>query len=106
MKCCRTSGQQTLMLRTIVPRWMDVSHMGILKWIVEISRVDIITEVSMLASQLALPRWGDLDTVLHIYAYLDIKHNSTMVFDPTYPDNDMRDFKDCDWSNFMVMYRK
>eukprot|EP00978_Attheya_sp_CCMP212_P012643 scaffold31629_cov68-Attheya_sp.AAC.1 len=78
------------------------SHIGILRWrMVEIGRVDIITdEVSILVSQLALPRRGHLDAVFHIYAYLDIKHNSTMVFDPTYPNIEIRDFKNCDWSNF------
>jgi hypothetical protein len=35
-----------------------------------------------------------------MYAYLHNKHNSTMVFDPSYPDIDMRDFKVCDWKNF------
>eukprot|EP00978_Attheya_sp_CCMP212_P042114 scaffold251393_cov56-Attheya_sp.AAC.1 len=44
------------------------SHIGILRGMVEIGRVDIITEVSMLASQLALPRWGHLDVVFHMYA--------------------------------------
>jgi hypothetical protein len=32
------------------------SQIGVLHWIVELGRVDIITEVSMLASQMALPR--------------------------------------------------
>jgi hypothetical protein len=31
------------------------SQIGILRWMVEIGRVDIVTEVSLLASQLALP---------------------------------------------------
>eukprot|EP00978_Attheya_sp_CCMP212_P021833 scaffold64169_cov51-Attheya_sp.AAC.3 len=32
------------------------SQIGILHWMVELGRVDIITEVSMLASQMAMPR--------------------------------------------------
>ena len=76
------------------------SQIGILRWCAESSRVDIITEVSMLASQVAMPREGHLDTLFRIYAYLKLKHNSRMVFDPTYPAIDMSNFKECDWKNF------
>ena len=34
------------------------SLIGMLKWMVEICRVDIITEVSMMASQMSMPREG------------------------------------------------
>jgi hypothetical protein len=37
------------------------SLVGILRWMVELGRIDIITEVSMLASHLALPRRGHLE---------------------------------------------
>jgi hypothetical protein len=40
------------------------SQIGILRWMVEIGRVDIITEVSVLSSHLALPREGHLDVWL------------------------------------------
>ena len=76
------------------------SQIGILRWIVELGRVDIITEVSMLSSQLALPREGHLETVFHVYTYLKDKHNARMVFDPTYPPIDLDNFKECDWKNF------
>ena len=76
------------------------SCIGVLRWIVELGRVDIITEVSLLASHLALPRKGHLDTVIRIFAYLKNKHNSLMVFDPTYPEIDERDFLECDWKDF------
>ena len=76
------------------------SLMGILQWMVEIGRVDMLTEVSMMASQLAMPREGHLECVFHMFAYLKIKHNSRMVFDPTYPDIDMNAFKECDWKEF------
>jgi hypothetical protein len=35
-----------------------MSQVGVLRWMVELGRTDIITEVSELASQLALPRDG------------------------------------------------
>jgi len=76
------------------------SLMGVLQWMVEIGRVDMITEVSMMASQLAMPREGHLECLFHMFSYLNIKHNSRMVFDPTYPTIDMSQFKECEWKTF------
>ena len=50
---------------------------------VEIGRIDIGTEISMLASQLAMPREGHLEVIFHVYAYLRGKHNSRLALDPT-----------------------
>jgi hypothetical protein len=77
-----------------------MSQIGVLRWMVELGRVDMITEVSMLSSHLACPRDGHLEAVFRIFAYLDHKHNSRMVFDPTYPVIDMASFKECDWKEF------
>ena len=41
-----------------------------------------------------------MEAVLHIFAYLDKKHNSRMAFDLTYPDIDMSVFKTCEWKEF------
>ena len=65
---------------------------SILHWIVELGRVDIITEVSLLASQMAMPRKGHLDAV-----HLKMRSNACLVFNPTYPDID---FKEHDWTRF------
>ena len=35
-----------------------LTQIGVLRWMVELGRIDIITEVSMLASQLSIPREG------------------------------------------------
>ena len=51
------------------------SQIGILHWIVELGRIDIATEVSLLASHVALPRNGHLQTVFHIYAYWKKRQN-------------------------------
>ena len=72
---------------------------GVLHWAVELGRVDIITEVSVLASQMAQPREGHLDAVFHVFGYLKIKHNSQQVYDPTYPDIDMSNFIQTDWES-------
>ena len=76
------------------------SQVGILRWIVELGRVDIITEVSNLASQLALPRQGHLEASLHIFAHLRDKHNARLALDPTYPDINRDDFEGCDWKRY------
>ena len=57
----------------------------------------MIAEVSLLSSMLALPCRGHLDMALWTFAHLDSKHNSMMVFDSSHPDNDVNDFKECDW---------
>ena len=76
------------------------SQIGILHWIVELGQVDIITEASLLASQMAQPHERHLEAVFHVFAYLKKKHNVRMVFDPTYPDIDMSVFTKHDWTSF------
>jgi hypothetical protein len=56
---------------------------GVLCLIVELGRVDIDVEVSMMSSHLALPRSGHLQELYHIFAYLKAHSNAEMVFDPT-----------------------
>jgi hypothetical protein len=75
------------------------SLIGILRWIVELGRVDICCEVSMMSSCLALPRFGHLQQLYYIFAYLKKHHNTEMVFDPTIPDIDAKAFEKKDWSN-------
>ena len=76
------------------------SAIGVLRWAVELGRIDITMEVSMLASQMALPRVGHFNAVLHIFAYLKSKHNSRIVFDPTTPQIAEGTFKRHEWVNF------
>ena len=73
-------------------------HVGILRWIVELGRVDIATEVSMLAAHSALPREGHFGAILHLYAYLKRVSKSKMVYDPTMMAWDAH--VDHDWSKF------
>ena len=63
----------------------------------ELGRVDICSEVSLMSYHLALPREGHLDKLFHIFAYLKWKHRDRMVFDPTYPSIDNDDFPRHDW---------
>ena len=75
------------------------SLIGILRWMVELGRVDITCEVSMMSSHLALPRRGHLDQLLHMFAYLKKNHNAELVFDPSDPDIDKSLFERKDWSS-------
>ena len=76
------------------------SLIGVLRWAVELGRIDVTTEVSMLSSHLAMPRDGHLQQLFHIFAYLKAHHNSRLVFDPTYPDIDYEKFEKEDWKSF------
>ena len=67
---------------------------GIMRWMVELGRVDIATEVSQLSSFMAMPLKGHLVNSLHVMSYLRIKHNSMLMLDPTYPDINYCDFRD------------
>ena len=55
---------------------------GIVRWLVEIGRVNILDKCSLLSSHLALLREGHMNTLLHLMRYLELNHNSRMFFDP------------------------
>ena len=63
-------------------------QIGVLRWMVELGRIDVATEVSMLAAHTALPREGHLLAVLHLYAYLSKHNRSKTVYDPTVIEHD------------------
>ena len=74
---------------------------GVMRWMVELGRIDIATELSILSSYLAYPREGHFDAALHCMAYLRDKHNSRLFFDPTYPELDLDSFNDgAAWKDF------
>ena len=73
------------------------SHVGILRWFVELGKVDICLEVSLMSSHFALPREGHLYKLFHIFAYLNWKHRTRMVFDPTYFSIDNDDLPRHNW---------
>ena len=79
-------------------------QIGVLRWLVELGRVDICTEVSMLAAFSANPRQGHLAAVIHLYAYLKKHPKRKMVFDPTWIEHEGH--KECDWSTFYPDYKE
>ena len=56
---------------------------GILRWICELGRIDILHEVSLLSQYLAQPRFGHLMQTLNIFYYLKTHQRSWMVMEPT-----------------------
>ena len=54
---------------------------GVLRWIIELGRIDIAFEVSLLSRYLVQPRTGHLAQALHIIKYLDIHSSNELVFD-------------------------
>ena len=67
---------------------------------IELERIDIITEVSLLSSHVALPKEGHLEATVHFMAHVGQRYDSRLVYDPSYPEIDHNDFKECDWSDF------
>ena len=56
---------------------------GMLRWLIELGRVDIQLETTKLSSFLAGPRIGHLHQALHIFKYLENHDNSWIPLDPT-----------------------
>ena len=54
---------------------------GVLRWIVELGRIDIAFETAVLSQYLAYPRTGHMTQALHIFKYLDIHTQSELTFD-------------------------
>ena len=73
---------------------------GQLRWAIEIGRVDILLEVSLLSSYLAMPRAGHLKQALHIFGYLKAKPKRKLAFDPSHPSINENRFQKCDWTEF------
>ena len=63
-----------------------------LRWAIEIGRVDILHEVSVLSSYQAAPREGHLEQLLHIFAFLKKHPKLTLYFDPSYANIDSSSF--------------
>ena len=74
------------------------SLIGILRWAVELGRVNICLEVSMMSAHLTLPRKGHLDQVLQIFEYLKKYHNTELVYDPSNPEVELSQFERRDWT--------
>jgi hypothetical protein len=73
---------------------------GMLRWTVELERIDIHLAVTLLSSYMMSPREGHLIKVLRIVSYLKYNVNSTMIFDHFPVNWDEEAFPKHDWSTF------
>ena len=75
-------------------------YMGIFRWMIEIGRIDILTEVSLLSSHQAAPREGHLEACYHIFAYLRKNKHMALVMHPSRVNMREDRFKVADWVDF------
>ena len=47
-----------------------LTFISILRWIIELERIDIITQVLLLSSHVALPKEGHLEAAVHVMTYV------------------------------------
>jgi hypothetical protein len=73
---------------------------GVSRWAVEIGRVDILLEASLLSTYLASPREGHLEQAIHVFGCLKDHTKRKLAFDPSHPEIDERRFRKCDWLEF------
>jgi hypothetical protein len=81
-----------------VQRYQEL--IGQLRWAIEIGRVDILLETSLLSSYLAMPRAGHLEQAYHIFGYLKTHPKRKLGFDPAHPAINENRFQKCDWTEF------
>jgi hypothetical protein len=72
---------------------------GILRWIVELGRIDIIVSVSLHSRYLVSLREGHLQQAFRIFAYLKQYNRPTLIFDDSEPRITTENFSSCDWSS-------
>jgi hypothetical protein len=73
-------------------------QIGVLRWAVELGRIDITAATLQLACYTAAPRTGHFIAHLHMFSYLKCHDRSKIVFDDSYVDiNDEEEF---DWKVF------
>jgi hypothetical protein len=59
-------------------------QIGVIRWAVELGRINITCEVSMLAAYTAAPRIGHFNALCHIFSYLNQRDRSKLVLDDSY----------------------
>ena len=71
-----------------------------LRWAVELGRVDILLETLMMSTHLALPQHRHLEQLYHMFGYLKANPKHKMYLDPQHPQVDKRSFQSYDWYDF------
>ena len=73
---------------------------------IELGRINIITEVSLLSSHVALLKEGYLEAAVHDMARVDKRYNSKLVYDPFYPEIDHSVLRNVIGQSSMGMQRR
>jgi hypothetical protein len=69
------------------------SNIGVLRWAVELGRIDLAHSAGVMARFSAAPREGHMQSVLQILAYCKKHIESKVVFDPF-----VKDFSNTEWA--------
>ena len=105
--CCKTpimsgywreNDTSTKLKTKGVTQYQDM--VGVLRWVVELGRVDILLETALMSTYLALPRRELLEHILHVFGYLKVNPNRNLCFDPQHPAIDEHLFAAHDLSDF------
>ena len=90
---------ENLALEHDLASWYQ-SLIRIIRWVVKIGILDIITEVLMMASQMAMPKEGHLEAIFNVFAVIRQNYNSRTEFDPNYHAINMNDSREYKWKEF------
>ena len=71
-----------------------------LRWMVELGRVDILLKTSLMSAHLGLPRLGHLEQLIRMFGYLKAYPKRKLAFDAAHPNINKRRFKRYDWYDF------
>jgi len=71
-----------------------------LRWAIELGRIDIDLEVAMMTPYSASPRVGHIKALYNIFSYLMMHDKSALALDATKPDIDELAFQEVDWKDF------
>ena len=82
------------------------SLIGILRWLCELGRIDILAETAMLSSFLAAPRIGHLHQACHVFKYLKDHNRSKLVFDQGLPEINDNHLEPTDRAEFKAKFMK
>jgi hypothetical protein len=76
------------------------SYISILRWAVELGRINLAHVAGAMARFSAAPRQGHLWIVLRIFAYCKKRNESKVVFDPVKNDMEHIEWMSQDWKQF------
>jgi hypothetical protein len=73
---------------------------GVLRWAVELGRIDIAFCTAIMSKYMVQPRHGHLNELFHMFAYLKAHDRSRLVLDASRPHVDESRFIKQDWTDF------